>query len=52
MFGELENSKKPSEKPLNSNIELPPSDVQKEMDDFDLKVWNLAGMTTDSEVFD
>ncbi|WP_228059899.1 hypothetical protein [Plectonema radiosum] len=52
VFGGLENSKKASEKPLNSNIELPPSDVHKEMDDFDLKVWNLAGMTTDSEVFD
>ncbi|MEB3220397.1 MAG: hypothetical protein VKN72_29765 [Nostocales cyanobacterium 94392] len=52
VFGGLENSNKASEKPLNSNIELPPSDVHKEMDDFDLKVWNLAGMTTDSEVFD
>ena len=52
VFGGLENSNKPSEKPLNSNIELPPSDIYKEMDDFDLKVWNLAGMITDSEVFE
>jgi hypothetical protein len=52
VFGELENSKKPSEKPLNSSIELPPSDIYKVMDDFDLQVWNLAGMTTDSEVYE
>ena len=52
VFGGLESSNKPSEKPLNSNLELPLSDIHREMDDFELKVWNLAGMTTDSEVFE
>lgn len=48
VFGGLEDSNKQSEKPLNYSIELPPSDI----DDFDPQVWNLAGITTDSETFD
>ncbi len=52
VFEGLETSNKPSEKPSNSSIELAPSDTHKEIDDFDLQAWNLAGMTTDSETFD
>lgn len=52
VFGGLENRNKQSEKPLNYSIELPTSEIHKEIDDFDLQVWNLAGMTTDSETFD
>ncbi|NJN13819.1 MAG: hypothetical protein HC836_43200 [Richelia sp. RM2_1_2] len=52
VFGGLENSNKQSEKPLNYCIELPTSDIHKEIDDFDLQAWNLVGMTTDSETFD
>jgi hypothetical protein len=52
VFGGLENSNKQSEKSLNSSIELPTSSIDEEFDDSNLKVWNLAGMTTDSETFD
>ncbi|MBE9216910.1 hypothetical protein IQ247_30390 [Plectonema cf. radiosum LEGE 06105] len=52
VFGGLENTSKPSEKPSNSSIDLAPSDTHKQTDDSNLQAWNLAGMTTDSETFD
>ncbi|MEA5599429.1 hypothetical protein [Rivularia sp. UHCC 0363] len=52
VFGGLETRNTQLKKSLNSSIELPTSNIDEEFDDSNLKVWNLAGITTDSETFD
>ena len=52
VFGGLETRNTQQEKLLNSSTQLPPSDQNEKLDDSNLQVWNLAGITTDSETFD
>jgi hypothetical protein len=40
------------EKQLITEIQLPVSNIYEESDNFDPQMWNLAGITTDSESFD
>ncbi len=51
-FGELKTSDWQPQKQLIPNTQSPLPDTHEELDDFDLQIWNLAGITTDSETFD
>jgi hypothetical protein len=52
VFGGLEinNCQLQKQLILDPASEIP--NIQKELEDFDPQIWNLAGMTTDSEIFD
>ncbi len=51
-FGGLRTSNSQLEKQLIPNSPSPLPDAQDSLDDFDPQMWNLAGITTDSETFD
>jgi hypothetical protein len=51
-FGLSEITHSHLEKQLISEAKLPLLNVHDELDNSNLKMWNLAGMTTDSETFD
>ncbi|PAX52245.1 hypothetical protein [Brunnivagina elsteri] len=51
-FGLSEISHSQPEKQLISDTQLPLPNTYEELDNYDPQIWNLAGMTTDSESFD
>jgi hypothetical protein len=51
-FGLSEITHSHLEKKLNSDMQSPFVTCHEELDKSDLTMWNLAGMTTDSETFD
>lgn len=51
-FGGLETSNSQPEKQLIPDTQLSLPNTHEELNDFDPQIWNLAGITTDSETFD
>jgi hypothetical protein len=51
-FGGLETNNWQPQKQLISNTPSQLPNTHQELDDFDPQMWNLAGITTDSETFD
>ena len=51
-FGGLKISDLQPEKQSIANTPSPLPDTQDSLDDFDPQMWNLAGITTDSETFE
>ena len=51
VFGGLETRKPQKDTPSNFDINLPTPNINEQLEDYNLQAWNLAGMTTDSEIF-